>query len=636
MAVALVVAYHVAPAVVPGGFLGVDVFFVLSGFLITSLLLDEARAEASIDIATFYVRRLRRLAPALLLLLAAGALYAEVWAAPGEVGRLRDHSLWSLGYLANWRFIADGTTYTDLVVGQSPLRHTWSLAIEEQFYVVFPLVVVLIGWASRWSFPRWRRGVFVVAVVGALASAGWMAVRWSGVGNASRGYFGTDTRVHSLLVGVALGAVLLGRPPRQGASGRVAAASAAVGFVVMVVAVATSREASSGLQHGGFLIVALAMAGIISGIEGASWLRRGLSRRPLVALGVISYGVYLWHWPIIVVVNETRTGLSGVTLGLLQIALTLAVATLSYRLVERPVRHGALSRRLGRASWVMLPVGVVSVVALVVVATVATPSTDQSAAGDRFVPALDAPAPPIVPLPVEAVIFGDSVAHTIAGGTVGAFPVFNPWTPDQSPFDPHQVGLSSVAKPACAFLPGATLNVNLDGANLGAFCGDWRGDLRAALTARPGAVLIVALTNDASSRLIDGEVVALGSAAHTDLVAELLTELQVAAEANGGHLALVALPPRVGAAANALDVGGQREVAMRAELRAYGQAHPGVRVLDLFEQICPAANCDRPARGFDPRWRYDGLHFSRAGAGWVAQWITEQLTTVPVNPTVGG
>ncbi len=628
---ALVVGYHVAPAAVPGGFLGVDVFFVLSGFLITSLLLDEARAEASIDIATFYVRRLRRLAPALLVLLAAGALYAEVWAAPGEVSRLRNHSLWSLGYLANWRFIADGTTYTDLVVGQSPLRHTWSLAIEEQFYVVFPLVVVVIGWVSRWSFPRWRRGVFVVAVVGALASAGWMAVRWSGVGNASRGYFGTDTRVHSLLVGVALGAVLLGRPPRQGAQGRVAGVSAAAGFGVMVVAVVTSSEASSVLQHGGFLVVALAMAGIISGIECAPWLRWSLSRRPLVALGVISYGVYLWHWPIIVVVNEARTGLSGVTLGVLQIALTLLVATLSYRLVERPVRQGALSRRLGRASWAMLPLGVASVAALVVVATVATPPGDRSGNREPFVPPAATPAPVVVPLPVEAVMFGDSVAHTIAGGTVGAFPVFEAWTPDQSPFDPQRVLLSSLARPACAFLPGGTVNVNLDAADLSAFCGDWRGDLTAALAARPGAVLIVALTNDASSRLIDGTVVALGSAAHTDLLAELLSGLQVAAEANGGHLALVALPPRVAPAANALDAKGAREVAMRAELLDYSQAHPGVRVLDLFEQICPVNNCDRPARQFDPDWRYDGLHFSRAGADWVAHWITEQLTTVPAT-----
>jgi peptidoglycan/LPS O-acetylase OafA/YrhL len=211
--VALVVAYHLAPGVVPGGFLGVDVFFVLSGFLITSLLLDEARARAAVDLGRFYLRRVRRLGPALLLLLALMAAYAARWATQGELGRLREHSLWTLGYLANWRFIADGTTYTDVVAGQSPLRHTWSLAIEEQFYVVFPVLLLAIGAATQWQWARLRRALAVVAATGAVASAIWMAAVWGDGTDPSRGYFGTDTRAQELLVGVLLGTLLVGRRP---------------------------------------------------------------------------------------------------------------------------------------------------------------------------------------------------------------------------------------------------------------------------------------------------------------------------------------------------------------------------------------------------------------------------------------
>ena len=133
-----------------GRFLGVDMFFVLSGFLITSLIVTEAERRGSdVDVPAFYLRRARRLLPALLLLLLAGAVYAATWAPTAELDRLRSHSLWTLGYLANWRFIADGTTYTDAIYGQSPLRHTWSLAIEEQFYIAFPLLVLALGSAGR-------------------------------------------------------------------------------------------------------------------------------------------------------------------------------------------------------------------------------------------------------------------------------------------------------------------------------------------------------------------------------------------------------------------------------------------------------------------------------------------------------
>lgn len=627
VAVALVVAYHLSPDLVPGGFLGVDVFFVLSGFLIASLLVEEVGTSGSIRIGRFFVRRVRRLAPALLLVVLALAVYAEVWATPGELTRIREHSLWTLGYLANWELIADGTTYTDVVAGQSPLRHAWSLAIEEQFYVAFPLAVVLLGAAVGWQRKRLRRALLAVAGLGAAVSAAWMAVLWDGGGDVARGYFGTDTRAHSLLVGVALGALLVGRPPVTGRAAAVAARSGTVGVVVLAAAVAVANEDDAWLQQGGFLLVALATAAVISSVERFSPLGRALRWRPLVGLGVISYGVYLWHWPIVVLVDAGRTGLDGWSLAALRLAATLAAALTSYVVVERPIRSGALSRLMGRVSVVVAPSAVAATAAVVLVAT-ALPSRPRPSAAE--VPAMPLPevvdvSSPIAP-PPRLVLFGDSVAHTMAGGTVGDFPSFEPWSPELSPVPEELAQVWSVAKPACSFLPGGLVLPGSPPADLSGFCGRWQDDLAAALGAWPGASVVVALANDASDRRLGDRDVLLGSDEHEALVAALLDEIRGLTETAGGELVLVALPPRVGVAATEQDRHGQRERRMREVLLDYGRRHPEARVLDLFSVVCPDGDCDRPVAGFESSWRYDGMHLTTEGARWVLTWLATELS----------
>ena len=630
VAVGLVVAYHLSPDLVPGGFLGVDVFFVLSGFLITSLLLAEVRDLGGVDLGRFYTRRVRRLAPALLLVVAAVAAYAATWASAAELDRLRDHSLWTLGYLANWHFIADGTTYTDLIAGESPLRHTWSLAIEEQFYLLFPLAVLVLGRATSWGYQRLRRALGAVALVGVLASAVWTAVLWGDGSTPSRGYFGTDTRAQQLLVGVLLGVVLVGRPAR---TGRLVAVGGWVGAGVLALAVGYFAEDSWALQHGGFLVVALATAGIIAAVERVPALRRALGWSPLVALGVISYGVYLWHWPVIVLVDADRTGLDGVPLDLARLGLTLVASVLSYRLVERPIRQGALGRHLGRRAVWALPVGAGAVAVAVVLAS-STPSFDVSPSLPPV--AAQEPSPAAASSePVGVVMFGDSVAHTLAGGTVAQFPAFQPWAPGLSPFDPARVGLWSVAKPACSYLPGLLSIEGRDAVDLGRYCGDWRQDLDEALTAHPSTLVLVALSNDATDRRIDGNTVRLGSAAHAALVSGLLDEVRAVARPHGADLALLVLPRQVGRLAAEIDRSGLREEAMRDAQVAYAARHEGVRVLDLAGRLCPDGDCGRPPDGFDPSWRYDGLHYTAEGARWVARWITDELSAPTGFPEPG-
>jgi hypothetical protein len=227
--------------------------------------------------------------------------------------------------------------------------------------------------------------------------------------------------------------------------------------------------------------------------------------------------------------------------------------------------------------------------------------------------------------PIDIVIEGDSVAHTLAGGTVRSFPEFDPWRPEQSPFDPDVVVLRSAAKPGCSFLPGVLVVPGSAPANLSPLCRGWREDLGAALGDAEQPVVLIALSNDAGDRLVDGQRVDLGTAAHLALLGAWLDDVRQSARAKGGDVGLIALPPRTGVSARDADVGGAREDAMRDELEAYAATRPGVRVLDLFEQVCPDGDCEHPVDGFDPAWRWDGMHYSPEGARWVAAWLTRSL-----------
>jgi peptidoglycan/LPS O-acetylase OafA/YrhL len=613
VAVALVVGYHLAPDALPGGFLGVDVFFVLSGFLITSLLLAEAQTEGRVDLRRFYLRRVRRLAPALLLVLLSLSMYAQ-WSAPqAELARLREHSLWTLGYLANWKYIAEGLTYTDLVLGQSPLRHTWSLAIEEQFYLVVPLLVILGGVLTHWRPTHLRRWVLVGSLVAAVASALLMAVLWGDGSDPSRGYFGTDARAHSLLVGVALGAVLVGRPPAHGPWARRLSAAGFAGVGVLVAAVALGHETSSWLQHGGFLLVAVAVAGIIGSLGRRGVIANVLSTRPLVALGVVSYGVYLWHWPIVVLLDEAQSGLDGLALGAARAAATLVAATASYAIVERPVRRGVLGRSFRGVAPALVVGATAALVALILISTTVPRRGPTAVASATAVePRVDA---------LGAVLLGDSVAHTIAGGTVSTFPHYEPWAPAQSPFDPALVTLWSLARPGCSYLPDVILSDGTDfPLDLSSYCGEWRHDLDTALVDHPSAWVLVALRNDGADRLVDGQKVDVGTEAHRALLYRFLDDVRAIATRRGAAVGLVPLPPEAEMAG-----GASRERLMRDAYVTYAVDRQDVRVLDLFDAFCPDADCGRPPPGFDRGWRYDGLHYTADGARWIARWLTPQL-----------
>jgi peptidoglycan/LPS O-acetylase OafA/YrhL len=294
-AVAAVLLYHADVSWAGGGYLGVDAFFVLSGFLITSLLLAEWRGEGRIALSAFWARRARRLLPALFLVLAAVAAYGAVIAAPVELEHLRHDGLSALGYVANWGQIFSHQSYFESFAAPSPLRHTWSLAIEEQFYLVWPLLVA--------GVLRWRRGSIrsLTAVTGVLlaASAVWMIVLYEPGVDPTRVYYGTDTRAQSLLMGTLLALLLtrLRRPLGQNATRALHCSAFVAAIWLGWIWVHTSEEASW-LYRGGFTLCALLVAIVIASVTRPmpGLLGALLSVRPLRWVGAVSYGLYLWHW----------------------------------------------------------------------------------------------------------------------------------------------------------------------------------------------------------------------------------------------------------------------------------------------------------------------------------------------------
>ncbi|HEX9466985.1 MAG TPA: acyltransferase, partial [Acidimicrobiia bacterium] len=291
-AVAAVLLYHGGQSWAVGGYLGVDAFFVLSGFLITTLLVTEwsgrqLRGRGRIDLRAFWIRRARRLLPALFFVMIGVVVYAAVFAAPGEVDRIRQDSLATLGYVANWRFIFSGQSYFDQFTQPSPLRHMWSLAIEEQFYLSWPLIVGFVLW--------WRRSVralLVIAVTMVVASATLMALLFHHGHDPSRVYYGTDTRAQSLLMGAVLGIVLFLHGPIRSLVARIALrAFAIVGAGYTLWLWWRMSERTDALYQGGFVLAALAVAAVIASVvqpdRGA--LGAALSWGPLRWVGRISY-----------------------------------------------------------------------------------------------------------------------------------------------------------------------------------------------------------------------------------------------------------------------------------------------------------------------------------------------------------
>jgi len=389
VAVLGVLVYHLNRDWLPGGFLGVDIFFVLSGYLITMLLLNEHRETGRISLPTFWARRIRRLLPALLVLLVVMVILIDVGGDPLALGQARGDLLATLFYAANWHFITSGQTYFSQFLAVSPDRHTWSLAIEEQFYLVWPILVAVI-------LARFRtRALGIVAVTVGVASALWMVAIFNPA-DPSRAYYGTDSRIFQILIGAVLAISLAGPlKARVAIWGR---RLAPVALLAIAAAYLLLADDNSIYYHGGAVVVALAAATLIAGLEAGSPIDRLLSLRPLVLVGLASYGMYLWHFPIIIFTNQWLGPTSTPAIALLAVGLTFSITAISYIVVESPIRRRGLllgykltPARLARV--VPLASGAVAVIIVAVTANGVVATNWNDADGDPTGIAIYTPAP---------------------------------------------------------------------------------------------------------------------------------------------------------------------------------------------------------------------------------------------------
>ena len=609
VAVVGVLLFH-ANGLLRGGYLGVDLFFVLSGFLITSILVHEQNETGRIDLRRFWVRRFRRLMPALLALIPAVALYAKLLAAPTELASLRADALSTITYVANWRSIFARRSYWEMFASPSPLEHTWSLAIEEQFYLVWPLLVAGLLAIGK------RRALWIATVVLGVASMVAMLALYE-EGRTMRVYLGTDTRGGAILVGAALALSDIRRVPRW--VGVVAA-------VLLAAAWGLLDGQSELLYRGGFWITELACAVLIGACLGGDGVGRVLAWRPLRAIGTISYGVYLWHWPVYVVLSEERVPLGVPALLALRLAVTFAIAVVSYRWLERPIRERGVSRP-------MLVVPGAVAVAIVVVLVSTRPVAAAAAKPIALVPPPRiADAEPVpkpaetarAPIPIGSIpppgelppgtlrvlVLGDSVGlalsarmHWASLATTGTYT------------DQRAVG-------DCSILDGVAPVFSMSGElhGNGNCAAGWKTDVEEL---RPDVALIVIGGAYFSRVRVEGRsrgVCHPGWAGpyRTEL-ARLLGELGATGFAKRRAVLLAAYP-----------VGKWQTPTRNDDVDCYNRilrdaaASAGADVIDLNSFVCPTDHtCTLTSR--DAPIRPDGLHFDGPGAEDTARWVLARL-----------
>jgi peptidoglycan/LPS O-acetylase OafA/YrhL len=338
--------YHAGVGWMPGGFLGVDLFFVISGFLITSLLLREFRRGGHVDLGRFWLRRAKRLLPAVGVMIATTMIVAAI-VEPDRIDALRGDAFASLAYFANWHFIFTEQSYFEQFQRPSLFTHLWSLSVEEQFYLLWPLAFA----AGMKLFGRGRLLIGVLA--GALGSVALAWILFDPGGDASRVYYGTDTHAVGLLAGVALALVWspieLRRRRFGPLVGPILDAVGVLALAYLILSFLRVHDYDLSLWHGGYLWLALVTAALVAVLaHPAARLGTLLGQPPLLWLGLRSYSFYLWHWPVLALTRPgIDVGLPTEVLVPLQLAAVLVLADLSYRFVELPFR--------GRTRWPALP-----------------------------------------------------------------------------------------------------------------------------------------------------------------------------------------------------------------------------------------------------------------------------------------
>ncbi len=578
LAVLAVMLFHTDSQWLDAGYLGVDVFFVLSGFLISDILQRGLRNVGTRTVLSgFWLRRARRLAPALLLLVAFVALLRIVDPTPGNYAAA---PIWAaLTYTTNWYEILTGGDYFEQFASPSLLLHTWSLAIEEQFYLAFPLVMVLaIPLAGRRSR---RLGVILAGLAGASAMwTAWLAVHGASV---QRIYMGTDTRVQSLLVGAALGVVVGCRVRRPDPSRRSVLLGVTAILLLGAFAMMSSLEF---LFRGGFLMVAVATSALIYSALGDNGVARTLALRPLAGLGVISYSVYLWHFPIFALIQGRTAQVAPLGAQLWSFVLTVLVAAASYRVVERPFLTGGFTRLPHGRQWLTYGLSAALIAALAL-APAGAANRDS-----------DLEWPPESEMPRSVLMMGDSTAFGL------------------DLFFPHDrypdIRTGGTWKFGCGF--SATSYRNSYGVMPVDRCQDWVENTRAYVAQNaPEVVVIQDHTWSLFDRVVDGVDAPPGTAGFDeDFTRTLRQAIEIGGRSGQARVYVIKLGCQLNERESRVLEDQSRISAVNNLVDQVVATSPNATAVDSAALTCRGG---KPVeRVADPGIREDGVHWSRHGA----------------------
>ena len=628
IAVLLVLCFHFTLGPFRGGFVGVTVFFTLSGFLICSRTLAEVGRSGGFRALDFFERRVRRLAPAAIVCVLGVVIATNLIGTRAQHASVGGDAIAALFNVANWRFLVHGTSYADLFAAPSPLNHFWSLAIEEQFYLVFPLIVFLVL-----KLPKRTRAIAVALVVS--VGLEWSAHEASAAGSFNRFYYGTDARMSELLIGV-IAALALSywrvSVPRPPGGGRLAVGALALaGLAVVIGGGMYFRNGESNYQHGGAILIALATATlIIGGLEGSNGVARACSLRPLVWVGKVSYGAYLYHWPIFALSGKHWGPLHGTALGLSQLTISLLLAGVSFRYLEAPIQRRRFAPSRGRLlrGWGQALAGATAVTVGLMFLYPAHGASRFAGGGtglqipDQAKPKATSVIPPsdAVDRPMRVLVAGDSTGRVIANA-LSAY----------QDAHPKQLQVLDLSLVACPITPTDRIRnfVGESGQNV-TLCGGWQQSFAPQIAKfKPDVSLVfLSVMEQTDQRTVNGNW-------------DNLLDPSYRAYQESSYDKFVSVLASTGAPVEWADVpyftfqnnlipwisdNPERTDELNAMYRQLAARHPNVHLLDYANHL------NKPGRVDDTSVRTDGIHMSEPAAEALTRsWLLPKLA--PFRPS---
>lgn len=633
LAVIAVMAYHVVPDPFTGGWLGVDIFFVLSGFLICAMLLREQQRNRSIDYGRFLIRRARRLLPGLFLMLLAILAAANLYETAGRRKDVAVDVISSLFQVSNWRLILANESYFAKVSVPSPIRHTWSLGVQEQFYFLFPLLLIFMFRRAR----TWRTIVVVFVVLASLSL--WRMVDLYVPGtDPSRVYFGTDTRLFELLVGV-IGALWLHYRtlraeirPSWGPRGWDKTTEVAIGWLglgslaLIIYWMFNVNEFSPWLFQGGLLVICLMTLVIIIAATSPvpNIMTKLLANKPLMVVGDQSYSLYIWHWPIIVYLVWAMPDAPEIYRQVTAVVLTIVISTLSHHLVERPIHRRGLRGFVKSVPMFGATLATFGMIGILAGASFLYVS--QGAAGNSSI---------TVRLPADglygvsrAQIPKDTSRHNVV--LVGASTVVGlaergdlEKTPDLSTYTGASLGCTTYVRDEIRPEGGAPDSET---------CLRYRKHWTEAISSRQSPIVVLFLhTRLFSEFLVDGNAVAPGSPEHDEMLRGIFDEFKTDAIRSGGRKIAIAnlachQRPDFG---NLATISRSNDIELTKHINSVvsdWSEQNDVAVFDQYELLCKDDLYHEEVNGvslYD-----DGLHFSEDSAPIIWQWLAYEIWNI--------